>query len=300
MQIPELKLAHRIKSSPQDIASFCRPYEFSMDTCQRQVWLSGEADMTAEGCSGFDIYRGSAAYEKLLAISCGLESRVIGETEVFAQLRKAWREHEHSDKADSLFTALFEDTKYIRTHYLTGLGGQSYGTLLRKYFQPDAAARLLIAGAGELAAAILPIFADWEVTITNRSIEAAETLRGIEHANGKRATVTLKPDESAGYTHIIICRPFDPLADECLMNLPTVESVAHLGASQDELASLQMPAGVDVLGLDDIFALQASQDKVRQGQIKRARRVCRERARLRGMGSSICLPHGWEDLAAFG
>jgi hypothetical protein len=85
-----------------------------------------------------------------------------------------------------------------------------------------------------------------------------------------------------------------------LMNLPAVKSVAHLGAAKDELATLQTPAGIEVLGLDDIFELQASQDEVRQSQIKRARRVCRERARLRGMGPSICLPHGWEDLAAFG
>jgi hypothetical protein len=51
--------------------------------------------------------------------------------------------------------------------------------------------------------------------------------------------------------------------------------------------------------LDDLFALEKSQGAVRSTQIIQAARACEEKAKLRSLGSSITIPHGWEDLALF-
>ena len=87
-------------------------------------------------------------------------------------------------------------------------------------------------------------------------------------------------------------------SDQRLGALSGLRTLIHLGANSDQLEQLDLQA--EVLGLDDIFALQVADDKNRLDQAGHARRVCRERARLRNLGSSVSLPHGWEDLPAFG
>jgi hypothetical protein len=51
--------------------------------------------------------------------------------------------------------------------------------------------------------------------------------------------------------------------------------------------------------LDDLFEIQRQAEGVRGDRFTRALRACDERARLRAMGGSISIAHGWEDLAAF-
>ena len=55
--------------------------------------------------------------------------------------------------------------------------------------------------------------------------------------------------------------------------------------------------------LDEVFALQQSQNEARAELLGRALRACSERARLRSLAGSSAgsatLPHGWEDLAVF-
>lgn len=302
-----MNLVHHLKHTPTASLHLGGPHLFHVDTCQRQLWITDHETETA----GDDIssYVGEAAYEMLLSIACGLESRVIGETEIFAQLKNAWRKHHESPQSlmetDALLTALFEDTKFIRSNYISGIGGQSYGTLVRKCVAPANGSHFLIAGAGELAGAVAPLFTHWQLTLTNRSIDKARMLAGKLADKGADVTVLtpvsanlLAPQLSV--TDIIVCRPFDAAADQRMARLPALRSFVHLGASRDDLAALSFPKHINTVGLDDIFALQAAQDELRTAQVARARQACRERAILRCLGTSVTLPHGWEDLAAFG
>lgn len=300
MQVHDLKLVHRLKEGPQDCMRLRSAHIFYLDTCQRQLWITQDSISLATEHLGATIYNGEAAYEKLLSVACGLESRVIGETEVYAQIRAAWRDQCADMPLDELFTRLFEDTKFVRSNFLTGIGGQSYGTLIRKHLQPAAGSHFLIAGAGKLAASVVPMLTEWQLTLTNRSLAGAESLAVTVREQGARVGVTDTPVSLHDITHSIICRPFDREADQQLLNLPGLTSFIHLGASADELASLCVPQQVYAASLNDIFSLQVIHDQVRLRQVAKARRACRERAQLRNLGSSVCLPHGWEYLAAFG
>jgi glutamyl-tRNA reductase len=299
MQVHDLKVVHRLKEGPQDRMRLRSPHLFYVDTCQRQLWITEENVSLATEHLGGAIYNGEAAYEKLLSVACGLESRVIGETEVYAQIRAAGRDQCGDSPVDELFTGLFEDTKYVRNNFLTGIGGQSYGTLIRKHLQPAEHSHFLIVGAGKLAASIIPMLADWRLTLSNRSLAKAESLAANAREQGVRVDVTETPANLQDITHSIICRPFDPKLDQQMLNLPGLTSFIHLGASADELASLSTPQQVYAASLNDVFSLQLAHDEVRLSQVAKARRACRERAQLRNLSPSICLPHGWEDLAAF-
>jgi glutamyl-tRNA reductase len=147
MQVRDMNLVHHLKQGPNESLQLSAPHLFHLDTCQRELWITErQSDTTGQGIS---TYSGEAAYKMLLSIACGLESRVVGETEVFAQLKSAWRNLENSADANALLTALFEDAKFIRTNYVSGMGGQSYGTLVRKCISPVKDSNVLIAGAGE-------------------------------------------------------------------------------------------------------------------------------------------------------
>jgi hypothetical protein len=307
MQVLDMNLVHHLKQGPTESVCLSAPHLFHLDTCQRQLWITDQQPDTTH--HDINTYMGEAAYEKLLAIACGLESRVIGETEVFAQLKNAWREHhdssQYSDSTDAVLTGLFEDTKFIRSNYLTGLGGQSYGTLIRKLLEPSDDSHFLIVGAGELASGIAPLLTRWRLTLTNRSM--AKACKLADSLNSETSDIAVLSPASANLfgthltvTDIIVCRPFDAPADQRLARLPMLRNFVHLGASQQDLAALSFTNNPDALGLDDIFALQATQDELRKAQVTRARRACKERAILRSLGASVTLPHGWEDLAAFG
>jgi hypothetical protein len=299
MQVHDLKVIHRIKDGPQDSLRLRSPHLFHLDTCQRQLWITeGRSSAVAE-LQGAAVFTGEAAYEQLLSVACGLESRVVGETEVYSQIRKAWRTQRINAPIDGLLTKLFEDTKFIRSNFLTGIGGQSYGTLIRKHLKPADHSHFLIVGAGELAAAVAPMLTDWRLTFTNRSLPKAERLAATIRKRGATADVSHQPETLASITHSIICRPFDRDADQQVLNLPGLTSFIHLGASADEMSSVSTPLSVSASSLNDVFALQEIYDEVRMSRVTRARRACRDRAQLRNLGPSVSLPHGWEDLAAF-
>ena len=307
MQVRDMNLVHHLKDGPTESLHFGQPHLFHVDTCQRQIWITDHEPATID--HDVNTYAGEAAYEMLLSIACGLESRVIGETEIFAQLKNAWREFHESAQGradtDPLLTALFEDTKFIRSNYISGIGGQSYGTLIRKHITLADDSHFLIAGTGELAGTIAPLLTQWQLTLMNRSVNKAHNLaRSLKDKGADVAVLTpvsanlLAPHLSV--TDIIICRPFDAATDQRLARLPALRNFVHLGASGENLAALSFAKQIKAIGLDDIFALQAAQDELRKAQVARARQACRERAILRCLGTSITLPHGWEDLAAFG
>lgn len=289
MNISDLMLIHFLKAGPNASVQWDVPHVFHLDTCQRQLWVLNE-DVSVP--TGMQRYAGEAAYEFLLSIACGLQSQVKGETEIFAQIKTARRQY---PQADRWLSGLIEDVKFIRSHYVEGLGGQSYGTLVRKSLQLDDDSRLLVVGAGKLASSILPLLSNWPVLLMNRSPDkAAELIQRFPNAS----LVENMPVKQA-VTTVLVCRPMQRQQDQALLNLPGLRQLVHLGAGQDELDRVVSPATVNVSSLDDIFTWQTAWDQLRQAKMLRAQRACCERAKLRCLGSSVTLPHGWEDLAVF-
>ena len=132
------------------------PHGFFVDTCQRQFLVlaspsaqDGLPESLPESLrnslaqsSGIDVLTDEPAYRLLLEISTGLKSAIQGETDIFGQLKNAWQQFEtqRPDKAkeiSSWIIKLFEDTKEIRCQYLQNIGGDAYGSLVRKLLRPS-------------------------------------------------------------------------------------------------------------------------------------------------------------------
>lgn len=115
-------------------------------TCLRSLAISFDDQPLAESKSSDQVYQGEKAYHFLLEVACGLQSPILGETEVFGQFREfadAW-----SDRAP-FFQNVYADVKNVRQEHLSHLGSQSYGSWVRKQVQREMPVHLL--GTGQLA-----------------------------------------------------------------------------------------------------------------------------------------------------
>ncbi len=92
------------------------PDSFYLKTCQRQLILSCTKIQTIHE----NVVQKKNAYEFFLSVICGLESSLIGESEIVAQVKKAYSEYiqsPHCNRSIQRFIErAFHDSKKIRTH----------------------------------------------------------------------------------------------------------------------------------------------------------------------------------------
>lgn len=290
---------------------------FAFDSCQRKLWILHDDFLDARQSlpEGVDSFSGEAAYLFLMRVTTGLESEVLGETDVFGQFKDAWRKS-GGEKGELHFwmQRLFEDTKEVRTQHLQNIGGSSYGGLVRKLIREkysEVTGPLLLIGAGQIAQSVSPQFlphliGNRELWIWNRNGENLNSLKQDLSKNVKdptliRALQTEGDLENAWKTaaHVVVCIPAGSARDARWIEWrkSTPGSVVHLGGMQKDCAAWQVIP--DFYALDDVFRLEKSQSEIRTAQVARAVKACEERAKLRGLSPSISVPHGWEDLAVF-
>lgn len=282
-----------------------------LDTCQRWICVLRSPE-PLDPRPDVDLFSGEEAYRFLLRVTTGLESRLQGETNIFGQVKQAWAPH---GTHFPWLQRLFEDTKEIRAQHLSDVGGPSYGRLVRRTLHPIAAPHgrpLLLVGAGELAHAVAPWLTGFQLQILNRDASKAEALAQSlrQHGHGRFPITTVAPAEADAAWRsahaVVLCIPYDPTQDKLRIQhlqdrgAESAEDnpmVIHLGGSHAQAGPwTQVP---NFHSLDDLFQLHQQESGARNAQLRRADHACQERARLRALGPSLSICHGWEDLASF-
>lgn len=319
MVLGQLLVVHQRKQGKPVGASFdgvaSGPATFTIETCLRRLLIAEGAACGATPVAGVEFYRGNDAYDLLLRIATGLESEVPGESEIFGQFKQSWQAYreKHPEAArrfDSLVRDLFEDVKEIRSRHLSGLGAATYGSLVRALLGAEASQPTLLIGAGEMAAAVLPYLAGRPLYIANRTPErAAALLAGMRRQSDRPDQVLMigsdfEAELSAWRTatNVVVCVPPNRERDSArvqawkkrpaqtghLLHLGKLTPGDSIWSQLDRFATLA-----------DLFALQSSNSERRRVQLLHARKACRERAQLRGLGGGAGVAHGWEDLSLF-
>lgn len=303
--------AYEFAPNSKNLSGFNLDDTFQIITCQRSVVLSLES---IPNLSPLRSFQGYQAYDYFLRFACGLESQIKGETDVFGQIKSAFKNMseirpEAATGFQALFQKLLEDTKELRANYLHNIGGNTYGALARRLLHPSPTSRVLVLGAGQISKSIAPYFAEAHLTIYNRSVERLDEIREeLDKKGYSRIEYTLDEIKLktalAEATLILICTPpgseLDTLAiDACLGNKQA--KVFHFGAQGFDLMHFQDAAHLKdrVFSLTELFEMEKSQGCFRDRQVTQALEACRHRAILRSMSRSISLAHGWEDLMAF-
>jgi glutamyl-tRNA reductase len=294
---------------------------FAIDTCQRRVALVAGAEAAALARQEFPVdgalesFDGADAYAFLLRFAAGLESKLVAETEIFGQIKQAWREF--SERGSPLarqlspwVQLLFQDAKAVRALHLGNLGSASYGSQTRRLLGDEAGGGpTLLIGAGQLAQSIAPWLTGSELWLWNRSGERAlELARELAKRDAARPVRVIEGDLAPelaawrGARNVIVCIPGQPARDVARVAAwrerhDRAGRVIHLGLGADGAAPWnELP---ELVSLGALFDMLQAQSELRRRQFERARRACLEKALLRSLGANSSHPHSWEDLAAF-
>ncbi len=301
MDIHNLTVIHRTKDAaghgliPTHEAQL-REQGLYLNTCLRQLVILDHADRSQPlriSDPELQWFSSSNAYSFLLQTVTGLNSSIPGETNILGQFQHAWRSwraqvnSKQAGRLDATMRRLFADSRQIRREYLQGIGGNSYGSLVRKLLAPDSNARILFVGAGELAHSMQPLFAAYDIAFWNYRVS--------NEICGKQLQMfpTNEPQFAADWaTHIVLTTPAEAATDALWARLVNdAQTVVHLGRRRAEPGTWSKAAlNGRYFDLDDVFELRSRQSSVRSLQVRRARKACEQLAANRIKISHIAEP----------
>ncbi len=173
-----------------------------LSTCNRveiygvSPWIHGRVQQLFQELTNSDfdftphlyVKEGMEAARHLFSVASGLDSLVIGETEITGQVKNAYQLAKDAGlvgkKMNRLFQTAFSVVKSIRTNTAIGRGATSVGSvaveLAEKVFDTHLADKtVMILGAGQMGEACVKHLAKRganTVLVANRSVERAEKL----------------------------------------------------------------------------------------------------------------------------
>ncbi|MTH52948.1 glutamyl-tRNA reductase [Bacillus mangrovi] len=149
-------------------------------------WFSLEMEQFAPFLT---FYENDGAVDHLFRVSCGLDSMIVGETQILGQVRTSFLQGQELETTGTVFNYLFKEAVTLakRAHSETEIASHavsvSYAAvqLAKKIFGRLSSKHVLILGAGkmsELAAQNLHGNGVSKVTVVNRTLQKAEQLAG--------------------------------------------------------------------------------------------------------------------------
>lgn len=147
-----LQLIHKLRPETGDLEKIPSDYPV-FQTCLRMLQVRWGEDSVSVP-AGFDFLTGEKAYQFLLETVCGLHSPVVGETEVFGQFKNFKHSNTWSYPLKLVLDNVIADTKRTRDQFLKDLGGQSYGSVVRKHAREFKSVAFI--GAGAFTLELLP------------------------------------------------------------------------------------------------------------------------------------------------
>ena len=254
-------------------------------TCVREVAF---VEPGAPVPAGVQALHDEAAYAHLLEVICGLQSPMVGETEVMHQF-KMFAAAVPDDQAmfKELCQMLLADARQVRASHLLDLGSRSYGSIVRRLVRE--CRRVAIAGTGMLAKEIIPFVADTHVVDVWGRREAFDCVSPVAY---RRFGDKLSANES---TAIVIAAPVDTA---------TIRSLAARYCDVKVLIDLRAEGAQDppppvapIVSLADVFSAVADTTRSVEARVAKARQEIGRRARLFAARAKLN-PSGWHDLCA--
>lgn len=139
----------------------------------------------AELDSAVTLRQNQAAIGHLFAVAAGLDSQILGETEILGQVKQAYdtalAQHWTGPVLNRVFQKTFQAAKYIRTNTGIGAGQVSIATvavdLAGRIFGELAQTKILVVGAGDIGLKTVQAFQSrgaTAITVASRTLAKAE------------------------------------------------------------------------------------------------------------------------------
>lgn len=233
--------------------------------------------------------------EHLFRVACGLDSMVLGETEVLGQLKKAYElalQHGHTGtRLNKAFQRAFHVAKHVRTKTNIQRGNISVASvaveLAEKIFSDLGERAVMVIGAGdtsEKTARALVSRGVTRVLVTNRSPERAQAL--AEALGGRVVRFEDWASEFAGLD-IVISSTASP---QYLLDRPTLEGLLRQRRSAPLLlVDIAVPRDIDpavnqledvyLYNVDDLQGIADDSLRQRKREVARCEEIIREKVK---------------------
>jgi len=241
------------------------------------------------------VKEGAEAVEHLFSVVSGLDSMVIGETEITGQVKQAYQAAQQARLTGPLTNRLFQTAlqtaKEIRTQTAIGKGSTSVGSvaveLAERIFDRDLSGKtVMIIGAGKMGEACVRHLAKkaaCTVLVANRSFERAQ---GLATDFGGRAVhfdqllpTMVEADivvSSTGCPHTILNREDLAAIMPARRNRPLF--LVDIAVPRDIDADVQELPNVYLYNVDHLEAIVRENVKSREQELVRCRAIIAERA----------------------
>jgi glutamyl-tRNA reductase len=227
-------------------------------------------------------FSGEDAVEHLLSVSAGLDSQIVGETEIFGQVKRAYATAQTRGTAgpilNRLFQKAFQAAKHVRTHTGISTGQVSIANiavdLAQTVFGGLSESRILLLGVGEMGEKSARAFQSRgaaHVTVANRHRERADVLAG---GLGADVIPFENRDDCLSNYDVIVCSTSAPgtvisrdavgRAMEKRRGRPTL--FIDLAMPRDVEASVADLPNVFLYNLDDLAEVAAKNRQARRAE----------------------------------
>ena len=238
--------------------------------------------------------RDQPAVQHLLEVAAGIDSQMIGETEILGQVKEAYAAAQARGTTGPVLNRVFQKTfqaaKHVRTNTAIGEGRISVSSvavdLALKIFGDLRRCRVLAVGAGEIGEKTARAFRSREVgemAVTSRNFQHAETLaRDL----GAQTVPFDRLAESLPHFDIVVCSTAAPVA---IVTPATAALVMRRRAVRPLFfIDLAMPRNIEpgvadlpnafLYNLDDLAKISEENRALRQAEIEWVRVLLAEKA----------------------
>ena len=266
--------------------------DFSDDDCPIRIknFLAQNCDISLKD---FDelmyVYEDSEAVSHLFNVASGLDSMVIGETEILGQVKKAYQDARQSKATGKVLNRLLEKTfktaKMVRTDTSIAQGLVSVSSvtlrLAAKILGDLVDKKVLIVGAGGIGEQLILYFKDSgveSVYITNRTFEKADMIANTFNAKAVRFEdfKAMLPDidiviASTGAPHRII------LKQEIMEMMPKRKQkpffIIDLAVPRDVDAEVNEIDNVYLYDIDDLQSISDQNIALRRNELVHCQKI---------------------------
>lgn len=245
---------------------------------------------------------GGEVVQHLLEVSSGLDSQMLGETEILGQVKNAYAEAQRRQTVgpvlNRLFQKSFQHAKYVRTNTAITEGQVSVANvavdLAQKIFGQLEKTRILLLGAGDIGEKTAKAFQSRgaaSLTVSSRTIERAMEL--ARTYDGSALPFENVPHHLSDYD-IVVCSTAAPNA--VITGADVSAALKKRRAQPLFFIDLALPRDVEpavshlqnvfVYNLDDLARIADENRSARETEVKRAREIVREKSE--GLWKQVC------------
>lgn len=227
--------------------------------------------------------------QHLFSVASGLDSMVIGETEILGQVKEAYlrahRTHQTGKVLNNLFQRSLRVAKSLRTQTVIGTGRVGVASiavdLSEKIFEKLAGARVTVLGTGEMAGQLLRALVSRGADASVVSLSSGERAEELARAVGGRCAAATDLPELARRTDILITstacdRPVVTEAQVREWMRSRHENplfVIDIGLPRNVEAAVQRIDNVYLYDLDDLRSIADKNRALRGSQMEECARL---------------------------